>query len=98
MPLMKGEKGWDGMRWDWLLRRLCLLRLTPFPSARRGGTSELHCTQQGVVEQPLLFWMGLATTQALPAPFNAFPFRSPQGHFRSLKVSLTPLFVVYGPL
>ena len=30
-----------GGRWDWLLRRQSLLRLTPFPSARRGGTSKL---------------------------------------------------------
>ena len=36
-----------------------------FPSCSPQGHFRTHCTPQGVVEQPLLFWMGLATTQAI---------------------------------
>ena len=51
-----------GGRWDWL-RHKC--RFTPFPSARRGGTSKL--LRKKLLRSPLLF--------SIPMPTNKFEAR-----------------------
>ena len=54
-------KVFKGGSWDWLLRRQCLLRLTPFPLACRRGSSDLHALRKELKNQSHL---SLATMYA----------------------------------
>ena len=101
-PIPPARRGGTSEVWkskflgDWgtnpLCRKMDWLRWrSPIPPARRGGTSEVwKCKFLGDWRtNPLRRKMELASLTL------AHPIRSPRGHFRSLKVSLTLFFVVY---